>query len=168
MHLFFKSALIVALLGALPVMAQPASDATIREVLTVTKSEQLVQGIRGQVKAQLDGIVQKTIKETAPNAKQMQALNAMNEKMLAVLDEELAWSKREPVYVKMYRETFTEEEMLGMLAFYKTPAGQAMINKMPVLMQQVMGSMQTTLADMRPKIEKIQKDFFAEIDAASK
>jgi hypothetical protein len=39
-----------------------------------------------------------------------------------------------------------------LIAFYKTPAGQALINKSPLLMQNLMGEMQ---AAMRPVIQRI-------------
>jgi len=36
------------------------------------------------------------------------------------------------------RKVFSEEEIDGIISFYKSPAGKAMIEKSPLLMQRVM------------------------------
>ncbi len=35
-----------------------------------------------------------------------------------------------PIFMRTYRESFTQDELDGMTAFYKTPAGQAVVKKM--------------------------------------
>jgi len=51
-------------------------------------------------------------------------------------------------------ESFTQDELDGITAFYKTTAGQALIKKTPVVMQNVMAEVQGL---MRPSLEKIQQ-----------
>jgi hypothetical protein len=80
----------------------------------------------------------------------------------------LTWKKLEPQYIRLYQESFTEEEVAGMLSFYRTPAGQAVIDKMPVLMQRTMVDVQKMIVGITPQMKKIQEDFVAEISAASK
>lgn len=79
---------------------------------------------------------------------------------------EFAWEKLEPVYLRLYRASFTEEEIVGMLSFYKTPAGQAVITKMPLLTQNTMIEIQKLLSGITPQIQKIQEDFIAEMKVA--
>jgi hypothetical protein len=52
-----------------------------------------------------------------------------------------------------------------MLAFYKSPAGQAMIKKMPVVMQHSMQAMQQTLTPVMQKMQTIVQETVAEIEA---
>ena len=70
------------------------------------------------------------------------------------------------MYVRLYKETFSEEEVKGMLAFYRTPSGQAVIHKMPLLMQKVMLETNTMIRSMSPEMQKIQQDFASEMGAA--
>jgi len=63
-----------------------------------------------------------------------------------------------PVYIKLYDETLTEEEVNGAVAFYKTPAGQALLNKMPLLMQKSMVVMQEMLGEMIPEFTKMGEE----------
>jgi hypothetical protein len=56
-----------------------------------------------------------------------------------------------------------------MLAFYKTPAGQAMINKMPLVMQNVMSEMKDLVGPMQQKLQQIQRETLQEMkDATAK
>ena len=76
--------------------------------------------------------------------------------------------KLEPRYLRLYKEAFSEEEIAGMLSFYKTPAGRAVIDKMPVLMQQTMLEVQKLISGTIPQMQKIQEEFAAEMSAAGK
>jgi hypothetical protein len=53
-----------------------------------------------------------------------------------------------------------------MTAFYKTPAGQAVVRKMPLVMQRVLGEMQVMLKPMQEKIREIQQQTVRELQQA--
>lgn len=42
-----------------------------------------------------------------------------------------------PDYIRIYRETFTEEELQSLIAFYESPAGQMFIRKTPEIMDKM-------------------------------
>lgn len=67
------------------------------------------------------------------------------------MHDEMSWAKMKPQYVRLYVETFDQDEVDGLLAFYATPAGQAMINKMPIVMPKMMGVMQDSMRDSATK-----------------
>lgn len=98
---------------------------------------------------------------------EQRATGNLKSKMVALFQEVLAWEKLEPKYIRLYQDSFTDEEVAGMPSFYKTPAGQAVVHKMPTLMQKAMGEAQVTLRGLTPKTEKIQQDFLAEIKTSS-
>lgn len=41
----------------------------------------------------------------------------------------------EPIQIPIYRETFEQAEIDGLIAFYGSPVGQAFVNKMPTVSQ---------------------------------
>ena len=45
-----------------------------------------------------------------------------------------------------------------MIAFYKTPAGQTVILKMPVIAQKLMGAVQEMLGSVMPRLEAALKE----------
>ncbi|BBP02333.1 DUF2059 domain-containing protein [Sulfuriferula nivalis] len=158
----------VLLLSATVATAAPADENSIKQLLAITQAQKLVAGMLNQVDAMMSMSIQQALKGKVPNPGEQQAINNMKDKMVVLIHGDLAWDKVEPMYIRLYKDTFTEEEVAGMLAFYKTPAGQAVIQKMPVLMQKSMFEVQNMLSQDRPKIQKIQQDFLVELKAANK
>ena len=164
----FGNAAIVLLFSSVTAMAAPASESSIKQLLTVTQAQKLIDGMRAQFDSLMNNAVQQSLKGKTPTASQQQAIANMKDRMVALVQGEFAWEKLEPMYLRIYKESFTEEEVAGMLSFYKTPAGQAVIYKMPALMQKSMLEVQKMMFGFAPQIQKIQQDFVAEMIAASK
>lgn len=149
-------------------MAAPASEGSIKELLAIVEAQKLIDGMLDQIGSQVDSDMQRVLAGKAPTARQRRAIESKKSAMIALIQRELAWGKLEPMYVRMYQESLTEEEVAGALAFYKTPAGQALIHKLPVLMQKAMLDTRKMLTEIAPQLQKIQKTFVAEMSAASK
>ncbi|WP_020558434.1 DUF2059 domain-containing protein [Thiofilum flexile] len=146
--------------------AEPATDATIEELLTLTKSEKMITDIHEQVKSMMDQSMAKMTQGEEINPEEQKAIDNMISKMLAAMKEEVSWEKMKPLSIKLYKETFTEEELKGMVDFYKTPAGEAMANKMPTLMQNTMTATQDMMVGLQPKMAKIQQEFMQDMAKA--
>jgi len=161
-----RHSLILAwLLLAAPAFANdaPASDESIREMLTVTDAHKLIDTVRGQVDAMMKDSMQQALQGKALSADPQAILDRMQTKMSAVVDEMLDWNGLQSMYVRIYRASFTQDELDGILAFYKTPAGKAMINKMPVVMQNVMAEMKNLIGPMQQKLLQIQRETLQEM-----
>lgn len=163
-----KSILIIFLLGSTTALAEPASGDSVRQLLAVTQARKLVDNMLSQMDGMMNNSLQQALRGKAPTPQQQDALNNMRSKMTALIHQELTWESLEPLYLRLYQESFTEDEVKGMLAFYNTPAGQAVINKMPVLMQKTMLEMQAKMGALMPKIQKIQQEFASEMQAKNK
>lgn len=163
-----RNILTMLLLCSTTAIAAPASESSIKELLAVAQARQLVDGIRAQFDSMMQASIQQSLQGKNPTPKQQKAISNMKNRMVEIMQGELAWDKLEPMYLRLYKDAFTEEEVVGMLAFYKTPAGQAVIHKMPLLMQQTMLEMQKMTAGMMPKMQSVQEQFIAEMSAASK
>jgi hypothetical protein len=88
--------------------------------------------------------------------------------LAGMMKELLDWKKLEPMYVRIYQKTFTQQEVDGMIAFYKTPAGQAVISKMPFAMQNTVDEMQALMGPVMQKMQQMQQDVVAEMKAETK
>lgn len=162
-----RSTVVVLILCSATAVAAPASDGSIRELLVVTKVRKHLDGFRAQVDSSMTRFTQDALDGKAPTARQQQAIVNMKSRIVALVQSELAWEKLEPAYLRLYSESFTEEEVSGMLSFYKTPAGQAVINKMPVLTQKLMVELVRMQSEAAPHFQKIRDDFIAELELAS-
>ena len=162
-----KAIIVILLLGATVAFASPAREETIKQLLDVTQSRKLVDGVRNQFDALMHNTVQQTLKGRIPTPSEQQAIDNMTGKMATVLQDELAWEKLEPMYIRHYEDVFSEEEVDGMLSFYRTPVGQAVVGKMPALMQKTVLDLQSMALGLSPKFLKIQQEFIAELKATN-
>jgi len=149
-------------------MAAPASDASIKELVAITEMRKLIDSIPAQLDAQMERSIQQKLAGKTVTPAQQQAVDNLKKKFSALFANEYSYDKLEPKFFPVYRETFSEEEVAGMIAFYKTPAGQAVIHKMPTLMQKTMAMVQEWMMQLMSQAQKIEQEFQAEIKEASK
>ncbi len=148
--------------------ANPPSEASIKQLLEVTQAKKLVDSVMSQ----MDNLMQQAVVQAAqgreiPESVQKE-IDRQRAEMLAMMKELLAWQKIEPVYVRIYQKTFTQPEVDGMLAFYRTPAGAAVINKMPAIMQNTMDEIQGTMGPVMEKVQRLQQDVVARMKDVKK
>ena len=77
------------------------------------------------------------------------------EKVFALLSSNLSWDKLKPSFLKLYADAFTDDELDGLLAFYRSPAGQAMISKTPALMTKANQVVQQAMSQVAPELQKL-------------
>jgi hypothetical protein len=76
-----------------------------------------------------------------------------------LIDAQLGWKAIEPSIVDLYAKNFTEQELDAIVAFYKTPAGLALIAKIPWIDSQVQQLAQSRLTILQPQIGQALDDF---------
>lgn len=64
----------------------------------------------------------------------------------------LSMEKMKPLYVSVYAETFSPEELQGLIDFYKSPTGQKFLEKQPQLQAAIMEKSQAMMKDLMPQI----------------
>lgn len=158
----------LVVLASLPavVLAQPASEESVRRLLQIIQAPKLVESASSQVNAVLNASIQQALKGKTPSPAQQQAISNMQKKIKAIYDELLSWNRLEPMYMRIYRDALSEDEVEGMIAFYQTPAGQALIKKMPQLTQRTMLEVQQMIGGEMPRFQKIAAETLAELKAA--
>jgi uncharacterized protein len=141
------------------------SEASINELLTVTKIEKMVDNMLPMMDQTMRQSMAAMTKGRPLNPEQQRSLDALMPKMMQIVRDELSWQRMRPLYVQVYQESFTQEEIDGLIAFYKSPAGVAFVNKMPVVMQKSMALMQTRMGPMMEKMNVAMKQAMADAKA---
>jgi hypothetical protein len=138
-------------------IAATPSDGSIEELLAVTKVQDLVDSTFLTVERQLRQAIQQAVAGKDVSADQQRTLNGSMQKFVASMRAEFNWDVVRPMYVQAYKETFDQAEIDGMVAFYKTPAGQAYATKLPQLSQKMTAAAQSRLQPilqrMRPALQ---------------
>ncbi len=132
--------------------AQPTSE-SIETLLTLTKTEALIESVYGNVEQAMRQGMAQAVAGKNLSAEQQRSLEATPKRFVTIMREELSWESLKPMYIEIYRDSFTQEEIDGLIAFYQSPVGMAFVNKMPIVMQKSMTSMQ---ARMQPMMEKMK------------
>jgi hypothetical protein len=151
--------------------AAAPTDASIKELLQATQSKELLQSVQSQIDNMTAGIMRDAASSTKIDEEKQKALDKFREKMIAIQKEELSWEKMEPMLISIYASSLTQEDVDGITAFYKSPAGKAYVQKIPAIMQQTMMQMQAKLKPMAEKVKQAQKELneeFANIDKKKK
>ena len=144
----------------------PPSQESIDRLLVDAKVEQLLDTMLANVDQVMRRSMETSTQGQQLSPEQRQAVDGAAAKFVQVMREEMTWDKLRPLYVQIYQESFTQEEIDGLIAFYESPAGVAFVEKMPVVMQKSMSIMQSRMATMMEKMKAAMKEAIAEPKAA--
>jgi hypothetical protein len=75
----------------------------------------------------------------------------------AIMAQELTWDKLKDGFIAIYADTFTEEELKGLIAFLKSPVGLAFIKKDPEVTKRSTDLLQATVLQIMMKIQAAMK-----------
>ena len=145
------------------VIAAVPSDDSINELMIITNSKEMLSDNIAESNKIMDGMIQKRLKGRQVNQAEQEVIDNTKRKMLLLFDTVLKWEVIEPNIRKIYKESFSQEEIDAMIVFYKSPSGQALIKKMPLVMQNTMTFMETAMESLIPQIKQIEKEFTAEM-----
>jgi hypothetical protein len=120
--------------------------------MRVVDSHKMFDSMMGQYDTVMKNSMQQALEGEPITPEQQKQLGDMQAEITLAFKQEMNWEKLEPLFVKIYRDSFSQEEVDGMLAFYKSPAGQAVIHKMPLVLQNTMTEMQKL---MGPALQKV-------------
>ena len=165
MNKLLATALVWMLIGGAAVAANtaPASDASIREMLELTNAQQMLEGIKGQMATMMNSAMQNATKDQTITPSRQEILDRMRAKMSAVVTDTLNWDQLLPMYLRTFRASFTQDEIDGVIKFYKSPAGRAYVKKMPLVMQNVMKEMPEFIKPLQERMAAIQKEAIQEL-----
>lgn len=160
-----KQTLAAALLAcslALSAHAAPPSDASITELLTITQTNRMLD----QMHANLEQSIRQGMRAAAGNRtltpEQSRILELAPARLAGLVRQEMTWAKLEPTVIQIYRETYTQTEVDGMIAFYKSPVGQASVTKVPQVMRRSLEASQKQMQAFLPKLQEAMKQVIEE------
>ncbi|HTA72496.1 MAG TPA: DUF2059 domain-containing protein [Bryobacteraceae bacterium] len=138
------------------------ADASAQELTKQAKIERLLDAMNADatINQLFDQIKAMTAAQMPPGATPEQTAKAreVQDKILDLVKSRISWEKMRPSYIKLYSETFSDEEVSGILAFYQSPPGRAMLAKMPALLTKLIEVAQAQMAELQPDIQRILRE----------
>lgn len=141
-------------LGTTVALATPPSNEQVDRLLSVMRAEQTVTAILPQIEASQRQMLEQLTAGQELSSEQRAQLDRTLQQSSAAVSRALSWEKLEPLYRTLYAQTFEGSEIDAMADFYSTPAGQSMLDKMPLLMQNTMQAVQTLIVPMLQELER--------------
>lgn len=116
------------------------------QLMEITKQLDSTQEQMGSFVTQMvaaQGLSAEEAKEATALAKQ--SMNSSFEAMKSIPWDEM--------FAEIYASVFSEEELQGLIDFYRSPVGQKFLEKQPELMEATMQKMQGEMAKIMPQIQ---------------
>jgi uncharacterized protein len=105
-------------------------------------------------------------KKLVKNAKGQELAIKNQQKIMDLMKKELSWDNLKPEFEKLYAETYSEEELEGLIKFYQSPIGRKFTEKQPEMQQKSMLMVQKMMMRIMPKIQALTKEMQKEFIAA--
>lgn len=164
-----KKLLTVIILGlavmSSTVQAAPPSSAQIERLLQVMEAQkivdQMIPAMMQQSRMMVDQNLAKSDTSEADKARANQVMASQEASLRAML----SWTNLKPVYLRVYSDTLSAEEVLAMTRFYESPEGRSVMQKMPQILQRTMVELQPLT---QSAMEKMMADLQTEMAPPSK
>ena len=166
-----RSLALVALLAALPAAAQTPSDESLNRLIDL---QNLPAQLRAAMPAATDfanqEIARRINDNTRLNPEQRAALQRAAEQYVAGMNREVFQSEEmlnqmREIGRDAMRQTYTQEEVDAMIAFYRTPAGQSVLNKQGDLTKTMMPPMMRLISQRYEQVsQRLTPQFRREVE----
>jgi len=130
------------------------------ELLTLTDSENALSSVRDQMIKMLEG----QAKAMDLSEEEQASMVKRQQKMFDLVFEELSWKNLKKDYIDIYAAVYTQEELSGLLTFFRSPIGQSFTKKSPELMARMMEVVQKRTQRLTPRLMALIEDEEAEAD----
>jgi len=139
MHRF--AALALSLLLPAAAWAAPPSDEQVDRLLELAGVERELERMLPQLEATQEQMVRRMLPQPADPEREAAASRAL-EASRQSMRRMLAWERLRPLYLDIYRRSYEAEDLEAIIAFYQSPAGQRLLEKQPVLVQNTLAAIQ--------------------------
>jgi hypothetical protein len=137
--------------------AADARRAAAEELLTVSNAKETLEKSFETVKTMIP-VQMKKMAQVSGATNVPANVEATTQKMMAMVMEEFSWDKMKEDYISLYADTFTEEEMKGIIDFYKSPAGQVFVRKSPELAKRSAEMSQKVMMRVIPRLQEMARE----------
>ncbi|WP_028919538.1 DUF2059 domain-containing protein [Pseudoxanthomonas suwonensis] len=134
--------------------AAPPSEEQIARLLQLTDAQRQTEAMWIQMEAQIQAMAESMLPPDATPEEHASVARAL-ETTLGPLRRLLTWEKTRALHVEMYQKTYEAEDVEAIIAFYETPAGQRLLERQPLLMQNLMEASQRTI---QPELERLREE----------
>ncbi len=164
MHIkaLLASLLLFAAFPGLSFADSASKEEKLDQLVNIMDMDSMVENMYSQMEL----MMQNMATELGVKAEEQTIFDEYYNKMTLLLKEDMSWQKMKPFVIDIYRRNFSEKEIDDMLAFYGTETGQALLQKMPTVMQESMIMSQALAQQTLPKLQEIGEELRMDLEKA--
>ena len=129
-----------------------------------------VESIVNEIYAAIEPAIRQGIAQATdgnePTQEQKRIIVRFSQRMVELLRTELSWKNVEPIQIGIYRDSFEQTEVDGLIEFYSSAVGQSFTSKMPMVTQKAMAQMQVYMQQVVPKMQAVMQEMIADVKSA--
>ncbi len=155
-----RLALLLVLTLILPLVAhadEASHRAKAQEMMTLLRTERMIKQISDNITKQVNDAAA-SIAGANPSPETKAKADDFVKQSTQLINAQLSWESMRAGFTDVYVKNFTEEEMDAINAFYKTPAGTALLDKMPIVNNQATQFGSTRMTALQPQMKKLFDD----------
>jgi hypothetical protein len=152
-------------LFATAALAAPPSDADIERLLKASRAQSMLNAILPQMEEMQRQQFEQITSGKDLTVEQKAEVQRIQTRTNEIVRKALAWDEMRPLYIDVYKQTFSAEDVRAMAKFYESPAGKNLLDKTPALMQNLMGAIQKKIIPMMEELQTELKESTKETPA---
>jgi hypothetical protein len=128
--------------------AAPPSDKQVERLLEASRAQGMLDAVLPQMEALQRQQFQQFETDRGLTPAQQAEAARIQQRTTQIMRESLNWEQMRPLYIDAYQKTFTAQDVTALTKFYESAAGKSLLDKTPVLMQNLMLAMQQKVEPM--------------------
>ena len=144
--------LVLILIPRFVVADEASKAAKVEQLMQLSNAEQAIKVVFEQMKSAQIAQLRKNVDVPTQDTS---AAEEIQTRIMDLIASNMSFEKLKPTMIKAYMDVFTEDEIDGILGFYQSPAGRAMLQKSPQVMIRMMGATQQQSGDLAAEIKRI-------------
>lgn len=134
--------------------ALPPTPQSVEKLLTEIDKKSVIDTLHISTKLSIEQLIKEQCVSIVPLSTSGQRLmDEFPEKYISDMREEYSWEKIKPSYMKIYTETFSQDEIYGLIDFFSSPVGKSYLKKMPEADMKLMAPFAEMMQDYYPKMK---------------
>lgn len=158
-------AAVTILFATFSLQAAPASKESIELLFVASETQSMIDAMYAPIEQVLGQELRQAIQGKPINAAQQRVLDALPDQFIAIMREGMSWDRMKPLWIQIHQETFDQDEVDGLNAFYASRAGKAYLKKTPLLLQKTINLTQTLMQALMPKMRATLDDALLKVQA---
>lgn len=136
-----------------------ASKKSVEELMELTEVSKMMDAMYSQITSMFNNMP----KQMGMSEEEKPLFENYMVKVVTLLKSEMNWEKFKEPMIDIYAKRFTEEEIQGLIKFYRSELGQATVKKMPLIMQDSMMMSQALMKSFMPKVQELAMEMQKEV-----